>query len=167
MLADPPPPNDMSLPTCWHFRKILRMSAQHVIKFCQLDHARQHGMSWWADVSAISFGHEGKIAKSHRKSHCIGILWCVQVTKTVKDVIIYGKVPVWTKKWPLNSNRVMSLAVMDLDRRSCYDTSANTWPTHESSHDFSNMVTLAQFKVNIVGIVMPCEDILPKFSTKV
>ena len=44
----------------------------------------------------------------------------------------------------------MALAVMDLDGLLCYDTSANMWPTHESSHDVGKIVISVQFQPTLL-----------------
>lgn len=75
--------NDMWLPTCQKFGKISGISGQHIIKFCYLDHARQHEMLLSANILAVTFGNKEKTDKFLRTLHCIGILQYVQVMKTV------------------------------------------------------------------------------------
>lgn len=90
------------------------------------------------------------MAKSGMKLCCIGTLWCVQVMKTVSDTLIYIKVQFWSKQWLSNSNRVTALAALDLDGWSCYDTSAEMWPTHDSSHNIVDTVMSAQFQTTLL-----------------
>lgn len=65
VLADPLlPPNDMPPPTCWHFRKILGMSARNQMT-CHVMVSQHISCFFWT------------WRKSHRKLHCIGVLQCV------------------------------------------------------------------------------------------
>ena len=77
--------------TCWQVGKMLRMLGQYVIKFCQLDHAKQNDISCWQDVIqyvSLFFRTSRKIAKLCRKSCRNDVIWYVKLAKRVSYELI-------------------------------------------------------------------------------
>ncbi len=105
----------------------------------------------FANMLTDSFGHKEKTPKLCRKLRSDGMIWCEKVTKMVPYALIHVYVPFFIKKTTAVSIRVMEPWVVDVAGQSCNDMSANMWPSHESSHGVSNMVTLAQFQATFLA----------------